>query len=478
MSSSPDAPRKAARRRRPDMSNAISAEHHSIDFIPLSERYGTPRRLFTLWFSVNLHILGVALGALGIAAGLTLAQAVAALALGNAVGTFIMAAHSAQGPQLGIPQMIQSRAQFGVLGAAVPLLAVIVTYVLYTAADLLIIQGTMRSLFSIGNDASLLLIALVTLIIAYIGYELIHSIGKWMTFVSSALFAAAALLLYTGHPAGVGRAHPVDPQVVGAAFSLTMTQAAAWSFSYGPYVADYSRYLPPDVSAAKTFWSTALGCFLGSTLIMAFGAYLAYKMPALGSNPADAVAGLFGPARPLAEVLFVVAIVYGNVMNVYSAYMSSCTIFSGFNRMSHVGRALKLVVMSMIMAAAIAVSLVSQDNFQGYFANILSAMIYMLVPWSAINLADYYMVRKGVYDIEAMFDIHGRYGAYRWRTIWVFVLGIAVQEPFMSFTFYKGWVTERIGADIAWVPGFLLPAVLYTLIERGREMQPALARPE
>src|SRR5690348_15010440 len=181
------------------MSSAIAAEHHSIDFIPLSERYGTPSRLFTLWFSVNLHILGVALGAFSIAAGLGLAQAVAAFALGNAVGTFIMAAHSAQGPQLGIPQMIQSRAQFGILGAALPLAAVIVMYVLYTAADLLIMQGTMSSLFSLGPTGSLVLIALATLIIAYIGYELIHRIGKVMTVLSGGLFAAGAVLLYTNH---------------------------------------------------------------------------------------------------------------------------------------------------------------------------------------------------------------------------------------------------------------------------------------
>lgn len=459
------------------MSSAITAENHSIDFIPLTERYGTPRRLFTLWFSVNLHILGVALGALSIAAGLSLAQAVAALALGNAIGTVIMAAHSAQGPQLGIPQMIQSRAQFGVLGAALPLVAVIVMYVLYTAADLLIMQGTMRSLFSLGSDGSLLAIALATLVVAYIGYELIHRIGKVMTILSGGLFAVGAVLLYTEHHAGAAGIHPASAPMIATAFSLTITQAASWSFSYGPYVADYSRYLPPGVSTAKTFWSTALGCFLGSTLIMIFGAYLAYKIPGLGANPAEAVAGLFGPAAPLAEALLILAIVYGNVMNVYSAYMSSCTIFSGFNRMSRVGSVFKLIVMSAIMTAAIVVSIGSQHDFQGYFANILSAMVYMLVPWSAINLADYYLVRKGAYDIDAMYDIHGLYGAYRWRTIAVFLAGIAAQTPFMDFSFYQGWVTQRIGADIAWVPGFLIPAVLYTLVERGRAAQPCLARP-
>jgi len=60
----------------------------------------------------------------------------------------------------------------------------------------------------------------------------------------------------------------------------------------------------------------------------------------------------------------------------------------------------------------------------------------------------------------------------------VFLLGIAFQVPFMDFSFYQGWVMQRLGADIAWVPGFLLPAVLYTLIERGRSLQPSLAQPQ
>ena len=37
--------------------------------------------------------------------------------VGTLVGTFFMAFHSAQGPQLGLPQMIQSRPQFGYVGA-------------------------------------------------------------------------------------------------------------------------------------------------------------------------------------------------------------------------------------------------------------------------------------------------------------------------------------------------------------------------
>ena len=44
------------------------------------------------------------------------------------LGTLFMAFHSAQGPQLGLPQMIQSRPQFGYLGA---LLVWLFAYVQY-----------------------------------------------------------------------------------------------------------------------------------------------------------------------------------------------------------------------------------------------------------------------------------------------------------------------------------------------------------
>ena len=40
-----------------------------------------------------------------------------------------MAFHANQGPRMGLPQMIQSRAQFGIRGAVVPFIAVLFVYV-------------------------------------------------------------------------------------------------------------------------------------------------------------------------------------------------------------------------------------------------------------------------------------------------------------------------------------------------------------
>jgi len=173
-----------------------------------------------------------------------------------------------------------------------------------------------------------------------------------------------------------------------------------------------------------------------------------------------------GSGRTLARMLVILGVLEGNVMNLYSAYMSTATIFSGLRRMQRLGRLYKFLMLSGLIGAATAVAIVAQDDFQTYFGDILSVMIYLLVPWSAINLADYYVVRKGNYDIAALFDRAGPYGAFRWRTIGVYLLGIGVQVPFMSLSFFKGGVAALLGCDFAWLPGLAVPGALYVLAEK------------
>lgn len=91
-------------------------ESRSIDWVPLSERGGKPWSLFSLWFMSNANVTTLATGMLGAAVGATFLTSALAIVLGVAVGTIFTAFHSAQGPQLGLPQMIQSRAQFGYRG--------------------------------------------------------------------------------------------------------------------------------------------------------------------------------------------------------------------------------------------------------------------------------------------------------------------------------------------------------------------------
>jgi hypothetical protein len=84
-------------------------ENHVIGFVPRSERHGHPRILFPMWFAINLAVITMVLGSIGVFSGLNLAWSAVAIVLGNGVGAVFMALHSVQGPRIGTPQMIQSR---------------------------------------------------------------------------------------------------------------------------------------------------------------------------------------------------------------------------------------------------------------------------------------------------------------------------------------------------------------------------------
>ena len=101
------------------MPETPAIESKSIDWVPLDERRGKPSTLFPLWFMSNANLTTLATGMVGAALGASFMTSLVAIVLGAAVGTVFTAFHSAQGPQLGLPQMIQSRAQFGYRGVVV-----------------------------------------------------------------------------------------------------------------------------------------------------------------------------------------------------------------------------------------------------------------------------------------------------------------------------------------------------------------------
>src|ERR1700722_7498428 len=137
------------------MPKGFNIERRSIEFIPEDERYRHPRRRFSFWFSCQMQVSTLVVGTLGIAAGLNLAWTALAIVLGNVIGTIFMAGHSAQGPHLGIPQMIQNRAQFGVLGAAIPLVAVVAEATLYTSADGVIVRDTLKGILPLDDYSAI-----------------------------------------------------------------------------------------------------------------------------------------------------------------------------------------------------------------------------------------------------------------------------------------------------------------------------------
>src|ERR1700755_2028501 len=122
-------------------------EVHSIDWIPDTERHGKTWQQTMLWFLGNFQYFTIPIGFVGPALGLSLGWSILAGVLGIWVGTVFMAFHAAQGPTLGLPQMIQSRAQFGYRGVVVPLFATLFTYLAFNVADQVLLGEGLNGAF-------------------------------------------------------------------------------------------------------------------------------------------------------------------------------------------------------------------------------------------------------------------------------------------------------------------------------------------
>jgi NCS1 family nucleobase:cation symporter-1 len=88
--------------------------------------------------------------------------------------------------------------------------------------------------------------------------------------------------------------------------------------------------------------------------------------------------------------------------------------------------------------------------------------LYLLVPWTAINLTDFYVIRRGRYDMPELFKTDGKYGRVNWFALSVYGLTVLVEWPFMNNSWIVGAAAKALGgADIAWIVGFVFAAAVY-----------------
>ncbi|MBW5424661.1 cytosine permease [Streptomyces sp. BG9H] len=448
-------------------------ERRSIDVVPDDERHGTAFSQFTLWLGANLQITAVVTGALAVVFGGDVVWSLVGLVVGNLLGGAVMALHSAQGPRLGLPQMIQSRAQFGVKGAVVPLLLVILMYVgFFASGSVLAGQATAR-LTHTDDTTGIIVFAVVTAVMAAVGYRVIHALGRVASVICALAFVYLGIRLVERVDVGalLSDAHFDLP-----VFLLAVSLSASWQLAFGPYVADYSRYLPRTTSGRATFWWTLSGSALGSQWSMTFGVLVAASAgDAFLANQVGYVVGLGGTGLVASFLYFVIALgkLTINVLNTYGGFMSMVTSISGFRGQRVLGPRGRAAYIAVIMLAGTAVALLGKDSFLTSFKDFLLFLLTFFTPWSAINLVDYYLISRERYDIPALFDPHGRYGAWRWDALVVYGVGLLAQLPFLVTHFYTGPLVAPLGgADLSWIVGLVVPAVLYWALARRDAVAP------
>lgn len=431
-------------------------EFESIGKIPLNRRGGEASSLFFLWFSSNMQLTTIVTGALALTLRIPLYSALIGILLGNVLGGILMALHSAQGPHMPAPQMILTRAQFGLFGNTLPTAVFTLMYIGFYATTSVIGGQILSQFFHLPYGLALVCINAFTVLLVYVGDQVVRTFQRYSAFVFLLTFFYLTLHLWTR-----GNVFSVTPFNLSIPAVLEMAGVAiTWQVSYTPYVSDYSRRLHPDSPMWKLALYSGMGTMLSTTWMMGLGATAAWSGVAndeIGNGTFLLIQVPKFLHIPM-DMVFLLGIVVVNSFNLYGSFMSSKALFPGIR---HQGRRQRLVNVVALALLCTGISLWGQNNFLMKYSAFLSYLLYFLIPWSAISLVDFYGVSKAEYSIDRLLWKSSGQSRFHWETLTVYILSLLLEFIAMAFSHWFSW--GQTVSSLAWAIGFLSSSLLYLL---------------
>ena len=265
-------------------------EQRGIDYIPVSERRGSPVDLFWMWAGALFNVEYVVYGALIISFGLSFWQAALVIVVGN-LSYVVAGVGSLQGPAAGTSVFAISRAAFGPRGARIVSVFNWMTQVGYETEGLaLVVLAGLALLAKAGVGGStglkvalIVAAAAVQLVLPLLGHRAMLRVLRMLVPPFVVLFILLAIFALPKAHLGAGSNANWE----------TMTGALALILSAGGYgwvmnASDFSRYLPAQAGRRRIVWSVALGGYIPSTLLSLLGAAVATAVP----SASDPISGL------------------------------------------------------------------------------------------------------------------------------------------------------------------------------------------
>jgi purine-cytosine permease-like protein len=156
-------------------------------------------------------------------------------------------------------------------------------------------------------------------------------------------------------------------------------------------------------------------------------------------------------------------------MNMYSGALATLTTIDTIKPIKPT-LTIRVVALAFVTIAAFVLALTLPGSFLTNFEAYLFIILYFMIPWTAINLVDFFFVRKGNYAIKEIFKPDGMYHRWGWRGLTAYWIAFAAMIPFMSTAVFTGFIASSSalgGADISPFIGFPVAAILYWIFTRN-----------
>jgi nucleobase:cation symporter-1, NCS1 family len=434
---------------RPAAAGDLSVETHGIVPIPQDQRYGSPARLFTVWFAPQVNMTGVFTGALAIVLGLGFWLGLLAMVIGTVLGSLVVGYLSTWGPRTGTGQLPNSRMAFGG-GVLLPATLQWLSTIAWDALVGLFGGQALSLLVGIPFWAAVLIVLGVQAAAGFFGYEVIHRMQAVLTVVLFTTFVVFAVKLVAGQqiitPVGVTGAD------LAGAFVFEVTIAFSLAVSWASYAADFSRYLPADSSRKKVFGFTFAGIVSAYIFIQGIGVAAGNVVSEQTAEGVRTVMG-GGLLGGLAMLIIALASIGSGVMNDYSGSLALQTIGVRVRR-----------PVSAVIVAALAYPLIlwlANADTATRFQNVLLLVSYWIPGFVAVVVIDWLHRVRGRATIDPASEATDRGDAV--AAVIAFVLAYAAAIPFMNTApLWEGPIAKAWhGADVAYFVNLAVAALLY-----------------
>jgi nucleobase:cation symporter-1, NCS1 family len=449
---------------RPTREGDFTVEGQGIEPIPVTDRYGSVFRNFTVWFAPNLVPPAFFVGTLASASfiGLGFKSALFAIIVGNIVGSLLVGALATMGPRTGMPQMAFSRRPFG-RTTLLPAGLNWVMMILWDAFDCVFGAAAFALLTGAPFWVGLLLIIVAQAVIGFIGYEAIHTLQTIMSAALGIVFLIITVKIFSvGSTSATDVVHGGDR--IGS-IVLMITIVASFVLAWAPYASEYSRYLAPESSRAGIFgWTTAGLCLSAGWLeILGLSVAAIVTGNSVGTIRDKVLGG--GVLGAVAMIAFFVGTVSVNVMNDYTGSLS----------LQAAGIRIWRPVSALIVAgAAFFLALwINHGNIANSFSNYLLLISYWVAAWGGVVVADWIHESNLEGSVARLLDF--RRLPLGINGLAAFLIGGLASVPFMDTSLYigpasKNWLHY---GDIGYFVGFVVALVAYLILAKVHSEGPA-----
>jgi purine-cytosine permease-like protein len=462
---------------------AFHVERHGIDFIPLEERWATPRAIAGLWAGASVNVEYLVYGAILMTFGFSFPEAVAIIVLGN-LSWVLVGLASLQGPQSGTTVFAINRAPFGPRGSKAIALCNWLTMLGFEAEGLILIVGAGLVLAAKAGvapssplKAGLIVGAVaVQVVLPFLGHATMTRVLRWLIVPFIVIYVVLAGFA-AGHAHVSTTAHGVSWQLwtVGLAFTIALS-GLGWTENGN----DYSRYLPPDASRRSIVSWLFLATAIPEIALMTLGAAV---FSFVGTGTSWSLANPFAAFQDqhvlpgwfvVVFMGFVVAQLFG--INSLDLYSSGVTLQALGLRV----RRYHAVLIDSAICCAITFYAVFNSQFSTLLKDFVAVVIIWIAPWCGVFLTDWVLrgMRCDPIAIQEVgpSSIYWATSGINWAAIGAQAAGGVAALLALNASFMPTWlnvVTMRTGghlggADFSIFLGLGVGAGVYAWLGRSR----------